>query len=379
MIFIPLQTNKTMDLLEMAKPALIFRADDKISKIASAMCREGSHEALVFEGKQFRGILSAAELVKRNINDPAKTKISAIRSAVKKATPFTHENAPDDIINFIVTTNYNSAPLLHSKKYYSITSLALLKTLDKNRLKGRKASDVMFFPPSVSTDDTLAVARSIFRQAHADRLAVINSSGKSEGIIDALDFLGAEIERKRAKSGEKSGEKTRLGEILASSPTLMDRPLIKVFPSTPLADVVKKMMQTKNTTAVAEDRGFRGIITPRSVLKLWEKKIAGIYISISGQQREDPFIRSVIDEQIRNEIKKLGKLLPIEGMLLHIDRYRERGKRVKYSVKGKLVTEKGLFFARDHSWDLTRAVRGVLAKTEKEILKMKGKRKLFRP
>ena len=106
-------------------------------------------------------------------------------------------------------------------------------------------------------------------------------------------------------------------------------------------------------------------------------QVAGVNVRISGQQKEDDFIKSVVDEQLRNEIRKLGKLLPINSMNLHIDRHREAGKRVKYSVKGKLMTEMGMFFANDHAWDLTQATRGVLSKLEKEVIKKIDKKRLY--
>ena len=52
--------------------------------------------------------------------------------------------------------------------------------------------------------------------------------------------------------------------------------------------------------------------------------------------------------------------------------------RAKYSVKARLITEKGSFFADDHAWDITKAVRGVLQKFEAEISKKVGKSRTFR-
>ena len=56
-------------------------------------------------------------------------------------------------------------------------------------------------------------------------------------------------------------------------------------------------------------------------------------------------------------------------------RHKETGKRVKYSVKGRLITEKGMFFADDHAWRLTKAVKGVLEKMEREVVKSIGKKR----
>lgn len=362
-----------MNLLDIAEPALLFQTKDSVSKVASAMYRKKRYEALVFEGKKCKGMLSARELVKRNVNDPDKTKISGLKALLKPLQPFTPESDPNEVIDFILLNDYTSAPVLSGEKYFTITKLHLLKTLSKVFFKNKNASDALFFPNCISPEDPLSVAQSIFRQTHLYQLAIINQKGRADRIIDTLDFLRIDVDRKRMRKGEKAGEKIKVREVLASSPVLMQPPL-KVIPSTPLREVMEKMIESNDPMVVVEDEKFKGIITPSSILKLREKKIAGIYVRLSGQQKEDTFIKSVIDEQIRNEIRKLGKFIPIDYMVLHIDRYKETGKRRKYSVKGRLITEKGMFFADDHAWDVTQAIRGVLAKLEREVLKKKEKK-----
>ncbi|HLD42017.1 MAG TPA: hypothetical protein VJB06_03195, partial [archaeon] len=47
--------------------------------------------------------------------------------------------------------------------------------------------------------------------------------------------------------------------------------------------------------------------------------------------------------------------------------------RVSYNVKGKLVSNKGAFFADDTSWDLTKSTQSVLKKLEREAMKKVSK------
>ena len=98
-----------------------------------------------------------------------------------------------------------------------------------------------------------------------------------------------------------------------------------------------------------------------------------MYVETAGFQDEDEFIKSVIDNEITREVRLLAKLAHIDYMTLHLSKYNEAGRRTKFSVHGKLITNIGMFFAQDYAWDLTQAVRGVLQKLEKEVQKKRGK------
>lgn len=362
-----------MDILESAKPAVVFQYDETISKVVAALLKEKKHEALVFEGDEFKGVLTASDLVERNINDPERTKISHIKSIVQKTRIFAPETEPQELINSILTNSYRSVPILSNGKYYTINKLSLLGLLGKEVLHGKKAADVMVFPYALSPTDTLDVAQSVFRDLHIARLVIVNDQGTVDGIVDSLDVLRAIVNRQRPKRGELVGERIPMKNILASSPVFVKVNVPMVEEKTPLSDVVKKMISLNSPTVIVQDTKLRGIITPTSILKLSSRQVAGVYVNISGQQKEDPFIKSVVDDQIKNEVQKLAKIFPIEYIALHISRYNEAGKRVKYSVKGRLITEKGLFFAQDYAWDLTKAMRGVLEKFEREALKKREK------
>ena len=360
-----------MNLLDLAEPALILQSDDSVSRAASEMMRLSRPDALVFNGKEFIGILSAVEIVKKNIPNPQKEKVSSL--PIKKVHPFPPESDPEELIDFILLEKFKSIPILSAGKYFTVPKLNLLKLLDQSVLKGKSASDVQVFPESVSPDDQLSVAHSILRETHTT-IAVV-SGNRAEGVIEPIDFLHSVISVQRLPRESSKGERTRSSEILSSS--IMRKNPFRVRPQAPLAGVVNEMIRRKTPTVIVEDEKFRGIITPSSILKLKKKKISGILVRVEGQKKEDPFIRSIIDEQIQHEVRKLGKIIPIDYLVLHISRHNEGGKRVRYSIKSRLITGKGMFFAEDHSWDLTQSMSGVLKKLEKEVLKKSGKKRLY--
>ncbi len=367
-----------MNLIDAAEPALVFRPGDTVSKVASEMYRQRKDEAVIAEGSNYIGTITARDLVKRNIPNPDKTVISKLKAAISPVGPFSPDADIREIVNAVLINSYKSVPIVSDGKFYMATKLGLMALLPKDSMKGKTAADVMIFPYCISTDDGLDVARSIIRQMGVQRLAIVGKDDRAEGIIDTLDLLGTVVEKKRRKVGELGGDKVKLGKVLASSRSIMQPGLVRAAPDTPLPQLVKSMLDKKTDTAVIESKKFQGIVTPVQILKLLSKEVSGIRVTVSGMQDEDAFIKTVVDEQLRNEVKKLAKFVPIEYLVLSVDQHEYEGKRVKYSVKGRLITQKGSFFAGDHAWDITKAVRGVLQKFEAEISRKQGKSRGFR-
>ena len=369
-----------MNLGDVAEPALVFEPDTPVSKLVSELYRKRVTEAFIFEEGEYLGLIQARDLIKRNIQDPDKVKVSSLKAIIRKVTPFPPDAPLEKVVRSILTNGYKSIPVKRGEEYLMATKLDILRLFPRDVLKGKTSRDILSFPYCVGSGDSLAVARSVLRQMGTFRLAVINEKGLVDGIIETLDLLRAVINKSRASGerghGELSGNKIKLGQVLASSKTLMQASFVRMDRNSALTDVVKRMLDTNTSTVVIEDERFRGVITPTEIFRLLEKEVSGIYVQITGQQKEDVFIRSVVDEEIRNEIKKLSKLLPIEYMTLHIDRHNPEGKRIKYSVRAKLITEKGQFFAHAHAWDLTQAMHELLDRFEREIRKKQGKGRL---
>jgi ribosome-associated translation inhibitor RaiA len=114
------------------------------------------------------------------------------------------------------------------------------------------------------------------------------------------------------------------------------------------------------------------MIAPGDVLKLLGKEVKGAYVTISGIEDEDDFIKSVIYQEIESTLKKINKFYPVNYLVVHADKY-GTGKRTKHSIKARLATEKGFFFTHGRAWDLAQAVKAALANLEKETIKRKEK------
>ena len=362
-----------MKLSDLAEEPLVFDSQTTVSKLISKLEEAKKNEAIVLDGNVYKGVISADNLIKKNIQEADKIKLEGLKSVIEKIEPFADDITLEEAVNSGLVNNFKSIPVYKNNQICLLSKLSLLSFVPKDVLKGKKASDIMIFPDVISAEDSLSVAKSIARDAHSNRVALLDKNDKVIGILDSLDILSSIINKTRSKRGEISGEKISLGNVYAGSKFIQDD-FLKVEDNVSLSDLISQMIKKNKDTAVVEKGGkFVGLITPRHILKLVSAQISGVFVQTTGFQDEDGFIRSVVDKEIEREIQLLAKLAHIDYMTLHLSKYNETGKRIKFSVHGKLITNIGMFFAQDFAWDLTQATRGVLEKLEKELKKKRGK------
>jgi CBS domain-containing protein len=357
-----------MQLKDILEPALVFNSEEKLSHVAAKMLEEERSEVIISNGK-FKGIVTAEDIVKRSVSDPNKTKISYF---VKRIKPLSVETPIEDVMNCILVSDYRTLPVKYKDKIFIVTKPKLLRFIKDEIFFGKKAKDVMSFPYCISSDDSLATAISITKDLNLTRLPVIDEKNRLVGLIDTLSLLKIVIGKHRAKLGERSGKKIKLNKI--SILLFVKRDFLRVDVETPLKDIVKLMTEKNASTVIVESEGkLSGMITSKDIFKLIGSPFEKVYIRVSGLHDEDPFILSKLNEQITSEIEKLSKILPIDYIAIHVEKHKKTGKRMKYSVHGRLVTEKGNFYAQDFAWDLTKAMGEFLSKIEREVHKKIGR------
>jgi len=94
----------------------------------------------------------------------------------------------------------------------------------------------------------------------------------------------------------------------------------------------------------------------------------GFYYQISGLTNEDDFILATVDRMTRDTLMKLSKIFNPQFFFLHVKKYDKKGK-VKYSIRTRFKTDKGVFVSKSYAWDLRDAVNDALDKLEKIMIK----------
>jgi CBS domain-containing protein/ribosome-associated translation inhibitor RaiA len=362
-----------MELNDVLEPALVLDVNDPVSRAVASMIKQKTAQAMVLDGKEMAGVVFAKDIVKRNINDPEKAKISRFMEHTK--TLGGKETAAE-AIDIMLKNDLSALPVRKSGRLYFLTKLGLIGMLRKSpELRKSSAGEIMNMPYCVSAGDSISTTIGVMKETGVSRLPVVDSSGKTQGIVDTEILLRTVLTRRKMSSGEFAGEKSRLKSVPVSG--VMRKKFPRADMDSDIAGIADMMIKSGMATAVIEKNGKPvGIITPKPILRMFVKKTRTTNIRISGIHDEGEYIRSKVADDINGKVKKLGSLVHIDYLVLHVQSHHKTGKRRKYSVKGRMITSSGAFFAKDHAWDLTKAVSGALEKLEREIIRKSGKRKV---
>lgn len=357
-----------MNLEDVIEEAFTVKSDDSLTNVAARMSKEKKYEAFVFEGG-FKGIITLDDLVKRRVNEPQKTKVSHF---VRPINPFPSDTSVEDVINYMLVSEYRTIPVEKDGKIYSVSKPKLLKFVKDEVFEGKKAEDIMQFPYCASNGDTISTVISIMKEIGINRMPIFNDKCRFMGLVDGLSLAGLLIDEHTSKRGERFGDKMKLGD--AGIDRFVRKDTIRVSPETTLKYIVRKISGEGVWTVIVEKEDkFLGMITIKDLFKLIGKSLETVYVRITGLSEEDDFIKSKIDEMVENTISKLLKFLTVSYVAIHVETSKREGRRMKYSVKGRFVTEKGSFYADDHEWDPAKAIKMFLEKIEREVHKRVGK------
>lgn len=353
-----------MELQDVIEETFLVNPNDTLSHVASEMSNREKHEAFVFD-VGVKGIVTADDIVKRRVSDPQKTKISYF---MKPISPFSVNTSVGDIINYMLVSEYRSVPIEKGGEIYAVTKPKLLKFVKDEVFEGKRAKDVMYTPYCASEDDTISTVVSVMKDLGLNRIPIFDKNCKFTGIVDSLTLLDVLMEKHRTKRGERFGEKMKLRD--AGIGKFVRTDVIKVDDDTSLKQIVKMFSEKEICAVVVEKDGkFTGMITIKDLFKLIGKSLETVYVKITGLDEEDEFIKAKIDEMVENTISKLLKFTTVTYVAIHVDTMKTGGSRTKYSVHGRIVTEKGSFHASDSKWDPTKAIKLFLSKIEREVHK----------
>jgi predicted transcriptional regulator len=363
----------TKELESVLEPAMIVKPDDAITHVAFLMTKEGKEEAIVMN-EQFLGIVTAEDINKRRVNDPSNVKVSYF---LKKINPITSDTPLMDVVNQILVSDLKTIPVIHKNSIYVVKKTDILKFIKDDVFAGKKAKDIMYFPFCASVSDNINTVLSTMKDFSVSKMPLLDEESRVVGMIDSLSMLSAFMERRKAQRGEKDGEKIILENVSASS--LAKSNFLRAGPEDNIKSIAASMTKTGMTTAVVEKDGkFLGMITAKDILKLVGRTMETVYVRVSGLNEEDSFIKMKIDEMINTSLDKMLKVLPVNYIAIHVDRYKKTGNRMKYSVHGRLVTSKGSFYANDYEWDATKAMKKFIDRLEIEVYKELGKKKAWK-
>jgi len=359
----------------MSKNIISVSSDDTISSVISLIEKHCLREILVADGKKLRGIVYSKEIAKKNIVDPSKTKAETIMNP-NPATLSPKDNV-EDAAKLIFDTGLRALPVIDKDRLVGIVSMHdVINYASKTKdFKQSNAESIMSVPEMITEDTDIGDARRLMREKSISRLPVVDKNKKIKGIVTIFDLLRAVKPRERMNFWSMSAEKmTVMGTPVSVVSNYPPTTVEKSVSLSKIIDLLKKY-ETDGVTVV-ENQIPVGIVTEKDLLEFYISTLGkkGIYYQIVGLADEDDFIVSTADRMIGDTLKKLSKMYDIQFFFLHVKRYDKKGK-VKYSIRTRLLTNKGTFVSKSYAWDLRTAVDEALDRLEKIVIKERDYKK----
>lgn len=353
----------------MSKDLVYVSPDDSVSKIISLVEEYFFREILVIENKKLRGIVYSKEIAKRGITDPSKTKVSNL--TISSPPTLSLEQDIEYAANMIFKTGLRALPVVESGKVVGIVSLHdIVDVASKSKEFRQTIAEAIMSAPEIVRDDTdIGNARMLMREKNISRIPIVDKNEKLFGVVTIFDLLKAVKPRERLNFYSMTTEKETTMGIPIS--TVMTKLPTKVDRKTSLSDIVSLMRKDQTDGVIVAENDFPvGVITEKDLLEVYVSSLKqkGVYYQVSGLTNEDDFIVATVDRMIRDTLQKMSKLLNPQFFFLHVKKYDKKGK-VKYSIRTRFRTDKGIFISKSYAWDLRDSVNDALDKLEKIIMK----------
>lgn len=365
----------------MSKKVLTLGPQDTVSKFIGLMEQHHVHEVPIVDGKNFLGMVHYKTIAAKSFSDPSKEKLEAL---ISKSSVLKEDSTIEEAADAIFHSGFRAMPVCSGNSLVGIFSVFdLLGTFsDKPEFKKVSAEEIMSASEAISINDDIGKARVFMREKNISRLPVVDNEGKLRGLVTVFDLLKAIKPKEKMNWYSMAAEKETIMGVQVST-VMNDNPLT-AEKQTSLSSISAEMTRYKNSGIVITEEGAPvGIVTTRDLLEFYlsgrEKK--GAYVQITGLGKEDPIVAATTDRMLKDTVQKISSFLPVQFLFLHTKRH-EKGGKTKYSVRVRLMTDKGIFISKAIGWDLRDAAGKALDEIEeitirdKERLKDKAKRKV---
>ena len=202
---------------------------------------------------------------------------------------------------------------------------------------------------------------------------VVDKRGKLTGIVGSRELIKLRMRSAYDKEqyGELAGEKKRVDIIIKS--VMRDDPVTS-RPEDKLGPVCTIMRKMKVPSVIVMDNSKPiGVVTQEDILEVITRRRGGegVYVQISGLEEEEPEAYEAMYDMIGKTMQHINKLQKPTMFILHVHEHRRERGEIKYSLRARLSTEKGMYFSNDFDWNLLRCLDNILDHLEHQVKKKK--------
>jgi CBS domain-containing protein len=347
---------------------------DNLGEVLGRMKKHDVHELPAGRKGKLVGIVTMRQLMKRHALPPT-TKVSSVLTQAPEVTPKT---TLPEAAELLIATGFRALPVMDRKKVAGMISRTdLVRALvQMESLEGLAVREFMTpNPQCVGEDDTVDRAVHLMQSLGERSIPVVDRNRHLKGAIgmkDVAEYFARPKRRERA--GERAGEESKVDIEVKG---VMRYPPVTIGADGSLARAAELMLQSNvSSVIVAEEDEPVGVVTKPDLMHF----LAGLrtreqlFVEIGGLEEESQETYDLIYESIQKEIKRIAQLVTPTTLSLRVQKYKPDGDRWKYSLRLRLATTHGMYYANHFDWDLHMALKELLETLYKRILKEKERK-----
>ena len=352
----------------MSPSAVTATKGETLSEVISRMKKDHLREIPVLEGNKPVGLVSYSSfLLRRSL--PLSTKVEQVMHQAPKL----EEDMPiTKAVEEMMASGVRGAPVVRNEKMVGFVSRTdIIKVLPNvEQLKNKKVSEFMTRNPQFVTEkEGVRRAQMLMKGLMEKSLPVVDSRGRLVGAVSMHEVMDIIWSPKSSKPyNELVGSDKEPPDIAVGS--IMSQPAISVSPSDSIGKVASLMLEKGLATIfVHEGERLVGVVSQADLMEqvISLKKREGVYVQITGLVEEDPDVYNVLYDEIEKAMNRIDKIQFPRVFTVHIQTYHSEGMRSKYSIHGRLTTDRSMYYASQTDWNLYKTMDALLDQLEKTV------------
>jgi len=352
----------------MSSAAVTASKGETISEVIAKMKKGHLREIPVLDGDKPVGLVSYSSFLSRR-NVPLSTKAEQIMVPCPRLE---EELSAAHAAEELMSSGVRGAPVVRADRMVGFVSRTdLVRMVGKiDELRERPVSMFMTTNPHAVTErETVQKAQMMMKGLDEKTLPVVDGFNRLVGAIGMPEIMEVLWS---SKAGTKPPNEIR-GErepAEVSVGSVMSRPPVYVSPRDTAGKVSSMMIDRGlSTVFVKEGDSLVGVVSQADLLEqiISLKKREGVYVQLTGLDEEDPEIYDILYSLIEKSMKRIDKIQPPKVFTVHMSVYHHEGMRSKYSLRGRLTTDRSMYFANSTDWDLYKTMDSLLDMLEKNV------------
>lgn len=351
--------------------------DERVSDVIAKMRKHRVRELPALRDGTPVGLVSYTSFVERR-SVPIAAKAETIMLPVPRLRP---QDGLIDAAEALVSAGIRGAPVVQGSKMIGFVSRTdLIRSMAASEELGRRqVKDFMTKEPkSVRPDEAVRKAQIAMEGLNEKALPVVDDGNRLVGVIgmpEIIDVLWkpkADMPLRSPKPPRKVYDSRVRAEIAVGS--VMTRDVVTVSPEDTLGTVSGLMLMNGiSTVFVVDDGKLVGVVDQSDLMEqlISLRPRDGVFVQISGIGLHAPDAYDGLYELIGRGMKRIAKMERPRVFNMHVIAYDDEGLTSKYSVRGRLSTERNTYYVRNSDWNIYRATSDLLESLEGKVRKQR--------